>query len=93
MFFRRDTLCGTLDYLPPEMVMGQAYDIYVDHWCLGILCYEFLTGQPPFLSGSTQETYAKIKALNIQWPEQIKPGARDLISKVIFMFFRLLRMY
>jgi len=65
--------------------MGQTYDFYVDHWCLGILCYEFLTGQPPFLSGSTQETYAKIKTINIQWPEQIKPAAKDLISKVTFV--------
>lgn len=80
---KRNTLCGTLDYLPPEMVLGQTYDIYVDHWCLGILCYEFLTGKPPFLSNTTQETYAKIKTVNISWPEQIKPGAKDLISKLI----------
>lgn len=80
--FRRNTLCGTLDYLPPEMLTGQTYDIYVDHWCLGILCYEFLTGQPPFLSSSQQETYAKIKTISMQWPEQITPGAKDLISKV-----------
>lgn len=69
------------------MVLGQTYDYYVDHWCLGILCYEFLTGQPPFLSGSTQETYTKIKTINIQWPEQIKPAAKDLISKVILVLY------
>jgi len=69
------------------MVMGQSYDFYVDHWCLGILCYEFLTGQPPFLSGTTQETYAKIKTITIQWPKQIKPAAKDLISKVPFVFY------
>ncbi|XP_043264618.1 aurora kinase B [Colletes gigas] len=80
---KRNTLCGTLDYLPPEMVTGQTYDIYVDHWCLGILCYEFLVGSPPFLSDSQQETYLKIKTINIKWPEQITPGARDLISKLI----------
>ncbi|XP_076291809.1 aurora kinase B [Lasioglossum baleicum] len=80
---KRNTLCGTLDYLPPEMVTGQTYDIYVDHWCLGILCYEFLAGTPPFLSDSTQETYVKIKTLNIQWPYTITPGAKDLISKLI----------
>lgn len=72
------------------MVLGQTYDIYVDHWCLGILCYEFLTGQPPFLSNSTQETYTKIKSLNIQWPEHIKPGAKDLISKVIVFHISIL---
>lgn len=80
---KRNTLCGTLDYLPPEMVTGQAHDIYVDHWCLGILCYEFLVGRPPFLSASQEETYAKIKTVNIQWPEEITPGAKDLISKLI----------
>ncbi|CAK9815055.1 Aurora kinase B [Anthophora plagiata] len=80
---KRNTLCGTLDYLPPEMVTGQTYDIYVDHWCLGILCYEFLVGRPPFLSETQQETYVKIKSLNIQWPEQITLGAKDLISKLI----------
>ncbi|XP_076168473.1 aurora kinase B isoform X2 [Ptiloglossa arizonensis] len=80
---KRNTLCGTLDYLPPEMVTGQTYDIYVDHWCLGILCYEFLVGVPPFLSDSQQETYVKIKTLNIKWPEEITPGAKDLISKLI----------
>lgn len=83
---RRNTLCGTLDYLPPEMVTGQTYDIYVDHWCLGILCYEFLVGKPPFLSDSQQETYVKIKAINIQWPEQITSGAKDLISRVILAY-------
>ncbi|XP_033189731.1 aurora kinase B [Bombus vancouverensis nearcticus] len=80
---KRNTLCGTLDYLPPEMVTGQTYDIYVDHWCLGILCYEFLVGKPPFLSDSQQETYVKIKTINIQWPEQITSGAKDLISRLI----------
>ncbi|EFN68190.1 Serine/threonine-protein kinase Ial [Camponotus floridanus] len=83
---KRFTLCGTLDYLPPEMVMGQTYDVYVDHWCLGILCYEFLAGKPPFLSDTQQETYTKIKTMYIQWSDKIKPGAKDLISKVTFMF-------
>ncbi|KAK0181939.1 hypothetical protein PV327_000117 [Microctonus hyperodae] len=80
---KRSTMCGTLDYLPPEMVNGQTYSIYVDHWCLGILCYEFLVGTPPFLSDSTQETYSKIKSVNIRWPAQITSGAKDLISKLI----------
>lgn len=45
---RRRTLCGTLDYLPPEMVQGEAHDSCVDVWSLGVLCYEFLVGAPPF---------------------------------------------
>ncbi|XP_046420074.1 aurora kinase B [Neodiprion fabricii] len=80
---KRNTMCGTLDYLPPEMVVGQTYDIYVDHWCLGILCYEFLVGRPPFLSDTHEETYNKIKGCIIHWPAHVSLGARDLISKLI----------
>ncbi|CAB0045017.1 unnamed protein product [Trichogramma brassicae] len=80
---KRNTMCGTLDYLPPEMVSGQKYDIFVDHWCLGILCYEFLVGRPPFLSDTSDETYDKIKKVEIPWPPQITPGAKDLISRLI----------
>lgn len=45
---RRTTLCGTLDYLPPEMIQFQNYDYNVDIWSLGVLAYEFLVGSPPF---------------------------------------------
>jgi aurora kinase len=45
---RRTTLCGTLDYLPPEMVEGKDHDAAVDLWSLGVLAYEFLVGVPPF---------------------------------------------
>jgi aurora kinase len=45
---RRRTLCGTIDYLPPEMVEGQDHDHAVDLWSLGVLTYEFLVGRPPF---------------------------------------------
>ena len=45
---RRTTLCGTLDYLPPEMIEGKEHDEMVDIWSLGVLCYEFLVGEPPF---------------------------------------------
>ena len=40
MLPNRKTLCGTLDYLPPEMVEGHDHDSAVDVWSLGVLCYE-----------------------------------------------------
>ena len=45
---RRQTLCGTLDYLPPEQVQGRPHTKLVDLWALGVLTYEFVTGGPPF---------------------------------------------
>lgn len=58
--FRRTTLCGTLDYLPPEMIEGKTHDEKVDLWSLGVLCYEFLVGKPPFESQTHEETYRRI---------------------------------
>lgn len=45
---RRTTMCGTLDYLPPEMIEGKEHSEKVDYWALGVLTFEFLCGKPPF---------------------------------------------
>jgi serine/threonine protein kinase len=55
-FNRRQTKCGTLDYLAPEMVEGPDHDERVDLWTLGILCYEFLVGSPPFVEAEDNDT-------------------------------------
>jgi serine/threonine protein kinase len=57
---RHKTMCGTFDYLPLELVEGKTYNEYVDHSCLGVLCYEFLIGRPPFESRDTEGTYTCI---------------------------------
>ncbi len=44
----RITVCGTPDYLPPEMLLLQPYNDTVDSWTCGVLCYEFLVGKAPF---------------------------------------------
>lgn len=41
---RRETFCGTLDYVSPEVVEGHPYDYSVDIWSLGVLCYELCEG-------------------------------------------------
>ena len=80
---RRQTLCGTLDYLPPEMVEGKDHDDKVDLWSLGVLCYEFLVGSPPFEdSTSYKATYKRIAKVDLKFPDYVTAGARDLISKV-----------
>jgi serine/threonine protein kinase len=53
-------MCGTLDYLAPEMVEGRSHDERVDLWILGILWYEFLVGSPPFEEEKRDLTYRRI---------------------------------
>lgn len=65
-----------------QRVEGKTYDYSVDQWCLGILCYEFLVGSPPFESHNQQATYEKIRKLNMDYPAHLTIGAKDLISGV-----------
>ena len=62
---RRKTMCGTLDYLPPEMIDRREYTPMVDNWCLGVLTYEFLVGHPPFESKNKDLTYERIRGLEL----------------------------
>ncbi|GAB1287264.1 Aurora kinase A [Apodemus speciosus] len=80
---RRTTLCGTLDYLPPEMIEGRMHDEKVDLWSLGVLCYEFLVGTPPFEAHTYQETYRRISRVEFTFPDFVTEGARDLISRLL----------
>nr|XP_045013589.1 aurora kinase A [Jaculus jaculus]XP_045013590.1 aurora kinase A [Jaculus jaculus]XP_045013591.1 aurora kinase A [Jaculus jaculus] len=80
---RRTTLCGTLDYLPPEMIEGRMHDEKVDLWSLGVLCYEFLVGIPPFEAHTHQETYRRISRVEFTFPDFVTEGARDLISRLL----------
>ena len=75
-------MCGTLDYLPPEMIEGRHHDEKVDLWSLGILCYEFLVGNPPFEAESNTETYRRITKVDLHFPSYVTEGAKDVIRKV-----------
>ncbi|EFO26867.1 AUR protein kinase [Loa loa] len=80
---RRETMCGTLDYLPPEMVRGEKHDDKVDLWSLGVLCYELLVGKPPFESKTHNETYKLIANVKYTFPCHVSEGAKDLITKLL----------
>jgi len=80
---RRNTLCGTLDYLPPEMVEGREHDEMVDVWSLGVLLYEFLVGNPPFEAEGHTATYRRISRVDLRFPPGVTKDAQDLISKLL----------
>ncbi len=81
---RRKTMCGTLDYLPPEMVKGNNENYYtekVDLWSLGVLTYEFLVGEAPF-EDTPIMTQRRIARAEMTVPNFVSPEARDLIKRV-----------
>lgn len=80
---RRTTLCGTLDYLPPEMIEGREHDEKADSWSLGVLLYEFLVGSPPFEAPGQRDTCQRIKDVDIKFPDFVSELARDLIQRLL----------
>ncbi|KRX57469.1 Aurora kinase A-A, partial [Trichinella sp. T9] len=80
---RRGTVCGTLDYLPPEMISGQPHGDAVDLWSLGVLLFEFLNGKPPFYSESQHSTFRRIRQCQYEMPENFSEGAKDVIRRLL----------
>jgi len=81
----RKTLCGTLDYLPPEMLLGQAHDHTVDNWSVGVLLYEFLVGRPPFEHDNNNQTLESIRTACYTFPHMFPIGAKDLVKKLLVL--------
>ena len=77
------TMCGTPEYLAPEVVRGQGHGLAVDWWSLGVLIYELLAGFSPFSANSIQETYHRIAAGSYAFPDHFNLASRDLISKLL----------
>ncbi|KAF4617831.1 hypothetical protein D9613_005709 [Agrocybe pediades] len=84
---RRMTLCGTLDYLPPEMVEGKEHNEKVDYWALGVLTYEFVCGFPPFEDrDSVNNTYRRIARVDLKFQDKdvrLSEEVKDLITRLL----------
>lgn len=80
---RRKTLCGTLDYLPPEMIAGREHDASVDIWSLGVLAYELIVGSPPFEAEGHNQTYQRISKVDLHFPVGISAEARSFVKALL----------
>jgi serine/threonine protein kinase len=80
---RTYTLCGTPEYIAPEVLLNKGHGKPVDWWTLGILIYEMIVGYPPFVDEDPMGIYQKILAGKIAFPKLFHKEAKGLVKKLL----------
>eukprot|EP00586_Coscinodiscus_wailesii_P020217 CAMPEP_0172498966 /NCGR_PEP_ID=MMETSP1066-20121228/120326_1 /TAXON_ID=671091 /ORGANISM="Coscinodiscus wailesii, Strain CCMP2513" /LENGTH=290 /DNA_ID=CAMNT_0013272469 /DNA_START=230 /DNA_END=1102 /DNA_ORIENTATION=- len=82
--FKTYTLCGTPEYIAPEVLLNKGHGKGVDWWTLGILIYEMITGAPPFLDDDPMGIYQQILKGKISFPsKEYNKNAKSLTKKLL----------
>uniref|UniRef100_A0AAQ6AC95 Serine/threonine-protein kinase PLK n=1 Tax=Amphiprion ocellaris TaxID=80972 RepID=A0AAQ6AC95_AMPOC len=80
---RRKTICGTPNYLSPEVLNKQGHGCESDIWALGCVMYTMLLGRPPFETTNLKETYRCIREARYSLPSSLSPQAKQLIASLL----------
>ena len=81
--FKTYTLCGTPEYIAPEVLLNKGHGKGVDWWTLGILMYEMHCGEPPFVDNDPMGIYQKILGGKLSFPRGYDKAAKSLTKKLL----------
>lgn len=80
---RKKTLCGTPNYIAPEILNKKGHSYEVDIWSIGCVMFTLLVGQPPFETKSLKDTYSKIRKCDYRLPSNLRKTAADMIIAML----------